>query len=131
MSHETIYRSLFVQARVLGQQLLRYLDEASMRRSAPVDPNGDRRGMKRTSSQSVSDRPRLKIERCLAIGRKASAVRAEQHLHRDLVERQTRYVMLASVAGKEHWTVVTALITGEEATKGAAGKSLTRTGARN
>src|ERR1700676_5059967 len=46
VSHETIYRSLFVQARgVLKKELLRHLrSKRSMRRSRPVDPNGDRRG---------------------------------------------------------------------------------------
>src|SRR3979490_666528 len=46
VSHETIYRSLFVQARgVLKKELLRHLrSKRSMRRSKPVDPNGDRRG---------------------------------------------------------------------------------------
>src|SRR3954468_31647 len=46
VSHETIYRSLFVQARgVLKKELLRHLrSNRSMRRSRPVDPNGDRRG---------------------------------------------------------------------------------------
>src|ERR1700680_2413157 len=46
VSPETIYRSLFVQARgVLKKELLRHLrSKRSMRRSRPVDPNGDRRG---------------------------------------------------------------------------------------
>src|SRR6202162_928827 len=46
VSHETIYRSLFVQARgVLKKELLHHLrSKRSMRRSRPVDPNGDRRG---------------------------------------------------------------------------------------
>jgi IS30 family transposase len=46
VSHETIYRSLFVQARgVLKKGLLSHLrSKRSMRRSKPVDPNGDRRG---------------------------------------------------------------------------------------
>jgi IS30 family transposase len=46
VSHETIYRSLFVQARgVLKKELLSHLrSKRSMRRSQPVDPNGDRRG---------------------------------------------------------------------------------------
>ena len=46
VSHETIYRSLFVQTRgVLKKELLRHLrSKRSMRRSKPVDPNGDRRG---------------------------------------------------------------------------------------
>jgi IS30 family transposase len=46
VSHETIYRSLFVQARgVLKKELLCHLrSRRSMRRSRPVDSNGDRRG---------------------------------------------------------------------------------------
>src|SRR3979490_183295 len=46
VSHETIYRSLFVQARgVLKKELLRHLrSKRSIRPSRPVDPNGDRRG---------------------------------------------------------------------------------------
>ena len=46
VSHETIYRSLFVQARgVLKKELLSHLrSKRSMRRSKPVDPNGDKRG---------------------------------------------------------------------------------------
>src|SRR6202166_4043272 len=46
VSHETIYRSLFVQARgVLKKELLGHLrSKRSMRRSRPVDPNGDKRG---------------------------------------------------------------------------------------
>src|SRR5438128_5323388 len=46
VSHETIYRSLFVQTRgVLKKELLRHLrSKRSMRRSRPADPNGDRRG---------------------------------------------------------------------------------------
>src|SRR5216683_1403933 len=71
VSHETIYRSLFVQTRgVLKKELLRHLrSKRSIRRSKPADPNGDRRGISRISSQSVSDRRRLKIGRCLVIGR--------------------------------------------------------------
>ena len=46
VSHETIHRSLFVQTRgVLKKELLSHLrSKRSMRRSKPVDPNGDRRG---------------------------------------------------------------------------------------
>src|ERR1035437_9130455 len=46
MSHETIYRSLFVQARgVLKKELLGHLrSKRTIRRSQRTDPNGDRRG---------------------------------------------------------------------------------------
>jgi DNA-binding CsgD family transcriptional regulator len=70
VSHETIYRSLFAQTRGVLKKLFGHLrSKRSMRRSQPVDPNGDRRGISRISSQSVSDRRRLKIGRCLAIGK--------------------------------------------------------------
>ena len=60
-------------------------------------------------SQFVSDRRRLKISGNWSLGGR-SVVRAEQHVHRDLGERHTRYVMLAKVAGKDTRTVINALI---------------------
>ena len=51
-------------------------------------------GANQVSPRSVSDQQRLKIGRCLAIG-KAISVWVEEQLYRDLVERHTRYVMLA------------------------------------
>jgi hypothetical protein len=45
VSHETIYRSLFVQARRAQERAAELSPiEALERRSKPVDPNGDRRG---------------------------------------------------------------------------------------
>jgi IS30 family transposase len=59
VSHETIYRSLFVQARgVLKKELLHHLRA--------------KRNKSRISSQSVSDRRRLKIGRYLVIGKAIS-----------------------------------------------------------
>ena len=74
VSHETIYRSLFVQARgVLKKELLSHLRSIrSMRRPRPVDPSGDKRGHIKDLSQSVSDRRRLKIGRSLVTGRAIS-----------------------------------------------------------
>ena len=78
VSHETIYRSLFVQARgVLKKELLGYLrSKRTIRRSKPVDPDGDRRGHIKDSSQSVSDRQQLKIGPCLVIGKAICCARA-------------------------------------------------------
>src|ERR1700692_2318026 len=58
VSHETIYRRLFVQARgVLKKELLCDLrSKRSMRRSRPVDPNGDRRGHMK-DAVSIRQRP--------------------------------------------------------------------------
>src|SRR5437868_9135298 len=70
VSHETIYRSLFVQTRgVLKKELLSHLrSKRSMRRSTPVDPNGDRRGHIKDIVSIRQRRRRLKIGRSLAIG---------------------------------------------------------------
>ena len=71
VSHETIYRSLFVQARgVLKKELLSHLrTKRSMRRSQRLIRTAIDGGISRISSQSVSARRRLKIGRCLAIGK--------------------------------------------------------------
>ncbi len=67
-------------------------------------------GISRISSQSVSDRRRLKIGRCLAIGIGDLLSGPNNSYIATLVERHTRYVMLAKVAGKDTQTVVSALI---------------------
>ena len=72
VSHETIYRSLFVQARgVLKKELLSHLrSKRTMRRSKPIDLRmAIDGGISRISSHSDSDRPRLRIGRCPVIGR--------------------------------------------------------------
>src|SRR3977135_1434764 len=58
VSHETIYRSLFVQARgVLKKELLGYLrSKRTIRRSLRTDPNGDRRGQIK-DIVSIRERP--------------------------------------------------------------------------
>jgi IS30 family transposase len=112
VSHETIYRSLFVQARgVLKKELLGYLrSKRTIRRSKPVDPDGDRRGHIK-DLVSISQRPAAVEDRAvpghwegdLLCGSKNSYIAT-------LVERHTRYVMLAKVTNKETNTVVSALI---------------------
>jgi len=66
-------------------------------------------GISRISSQSVSDRRWLKIGRCPAIGKICCPAPNNSYIA-TLVERHTRYVMLAKVAGKDTQTVVSALI---------------------
>jgi len=86
VSHETIYRSLFVQTRgVLKKELLGHLrSKRSMRRSKPVDPNGDRRGHIK-DIVSIRQRPAAVEDRAVP-GHwvRRSPVRAEQQRHRDL-----------------------------------------------
>jgi IS30 family transposase len=77
-----------------------------MRRSQSVDPNGDRRGH---IKDIVSIRQRLKIG---VPGHWEGDLlsRPNNSYIATLVERHTRYVMLAKVAGKDTRTVVSALI---------------------
>jgi len=103
VSHETIYRSLFVQARgVLKKELLQHLrSKRTIRRSRRMDQTADRRG-KIANMVSIRDRPAAaEIARYLAIG-KAILLSGSKNSHiATLVERHTRYVMLAKVDSKE------------------------------
>ena len=112
VSHETIYRSLFVQARgVLKKELMQHLrSRRTMRHSRHGSGKGDGRGHIRDMI-SISQRPASVEDRAvpghwegdLLSGPKDSYIVT-------LVERHTRYVLLAKVADKRTQTVVTALI---------------------
>ena len=112
VSHETIYRSLFVQTRgVLKKELLSHLrSKRSMRRSQPVDPNGDRRGHIK-DIVSIRQRPAAVEDRAVPGHWEGDLLSGPNNSYiATLVERHTRYVMLAKMAGKDTRTVVTALI---------------------
>jgi len=112
VSHETIYRSLFVQSRgVLKKELVQHLrSQRTMRRSVHASGNGDGRGQIKDMI-SIRERPASVEDRAvpghwegdLLSGPKDSYIVT-------LVERHTRYVMLAKVADKSTQTVVSALI---------------------
>src|SRR3981081_4814916 len=112
VSHETIYRSLFVQTRgVLKKELLSHLrSRRSMRRSQPGDPNGDRRGHIK-DIVSIRQRPAAVEDRAVPGHWEGDLLSGPNNSYiATLVERHTRYVMLAKVAGKDTQTVVSALI---------------------
>ena len=112
VSHETIYRSLFVQARgVLKKELLGHLrSRRTIRRSKRAGRHGDRRGQIK-DLVSIRQRPAVVEDRAvpghwegdLLSGSKNSSIAT-------LVERHTRYVMLAKVSNKDTQTVISALI---------------------
>jgi IS30 family transposase len=112
VSPETIYRSLFIQARgALKKELLEHLRRTrGMRRSRHYTQKTDQRG-RITDTVSISERPASVEDRAvpghwegdLLFGSKNSQIAT-------LVERQTRYVMLMKVAGKDTETVINALI---------------------
>jgi IS30 family transposase len=112
VSHETIYRSLFIQARgALKKELLQHLrSHRVMRRSRRKSLKGKGLGQI-TDTVSIRERPASVEDRAvpghwegdLIFGTKNSQIAT-------LVERHTRYVMLAKVNGKDTETVINALI---------------------
>jgi IS30 family transposase len=81
-----------------------------MRRSRPVDPNGDRRGHMK-DAVSIRQRPAAVEDRAVPGHWEGDLLSGPNNTYiATLVERQTRYVMLAKVAGKDTRTVVNALI---------------------
>jgi IS30 family transposase len=112
VSHETIYRSLYIQARgALKKELLAHLRRTrAMRRSRHHTQKTDNHG-RIADTVSISERPATVEDRAvpghwegdLLFGSHNSQIAT-------LVERQTRYVMLVKVAGKDTETVINALI---------------------
>ena len=112
VSHETIYKSLFIQARgALKKELLQHLRKTrAMRRSRHKSLKGDGLGQI-TGAVSIRERPASVEDRALPghwegdliIGSNNSQIAT-------LVERHTRYVMLVRVKSKDTKTVINALI---------------------
>ncbi len=112
VSHETIYRSLYIQARgALKKELLAHLRRTRvMRRSRHHTQKTDDHG-RILDTVSISERPASAEDRAvpghwegdLLCGSKSSQIAT-------LVERQTRYVMLVKVPKKDSETVINALI---------------------
>jgi IS30 family transposase len=112
VSHEAIYRSLFVQARgVLKKELLGHLrSKRTMRRPKRADPNGDRRGQIK-DIVSISQRPAAVEDRAVPGHWEGDLLSGSNNSYiATLVERHTRYLMLAKVTNKDTQTVVSALI---------------------
>jgi IS30 family transposase len=112
VSHETIYRSLFVQARgVLKKELLGHLrSKRTIRRSKQAGLNGDSRGQIK-DIVSISQRPAAVEDRAVPGHWEGDLLAGSKNSYiATLVERHTRYVMLAKVANKDTQTVVSALI---------------------
>ena len=112
VSPETIYRSLFIQARgALKKELVEHLRRSRvMRRSRHHTQKTGKHG-RITDTVSISERPASVEDRAvpghwegdLLFGSKNSQIAT-------LVERRTRYAMLVKVTGKDSETVINALI---------------------
>lgn len=112
VSHETIYRTLFIQARgALKKELLQHLRRTRrMRRSRHHTQKTEDHG-RITNTVSISERPAEVEDRAvpghwegdLLFGSNNSQIAT-------LVERHSRYVLLAKVKSKDSETVINALI---------------------
>ena len=112
VSHETIYRSLFIQARgALKKELLQYLRRTRvMRRSRHKHPRDAGQGQI-TDTVSIRERPASVEDRAVPGHWEGDLIFGVNNSQiATLVERHTRYVMLAKVSSKDTETVINALI---------------------
>ncbi|SFE90678.1 Integrase core domain-containing protein, partial [Dyella marensis] len=112
VSHETIYRSLFIQARgALKKELLVHLRRTrAMRRSRHHTQKTDNHGQL-TDMVSIRERPAEVDDRAVPGHWEGDLLMGSHHSQiATLVERRTRYVMLVKVTGKDTQTVIDALI---------------------
>lgn len=111
VSTETIYRSLFVQARgVLRKELTAHLrTRRTMRRSVHATRKGQGRGGI-TDAVSIRERPAEVEDRAVPGHWEGDLIAGSANTHiATLVERRTRYLLLVKVVGKDTATVVDAI----------------------
>ena len=112
VSHETIYRSLFVQARcVLKKELIKHLRTGRpIRRSRQATAKTDSRG-RIPDMVSIRERPASVEDRAVPGHWEGDLIAGSNNTYvATLVERSSRYVMLVKVASKDTETVINALI---------------------
>ena len=112
VSHETIYKSLFIQARgALKKELLQHLRKTrAMRRSRQHTQKTDNHG-RITDAVSIRERPASVEERAVPGHWEGDLIMGSNNSQiATLVERHTRYVMLVRVSRKDTETVINALI---------------------
>jgi len=112
VSHETIYKSLFIQARgALKKELLQHLRRTRMMRRSRHHTQKTEDHGRITDTVSIRERPASVEDRAvpghwegdLLFGGRNSQIAT-------LIERHTRYVMLVKVDSKDSETVINALI---------------------
>jgi IS30 family transposase len=112
VSHETIYRSLYIQARgVLKKELLEHLRaKRTVRRSKHASLKRNGLGQIKNAI-SISERPASVEDRAIPGHWEGDLIGGSRNSYiATLVERHSRYVMLVKVANKDTESVVTALI---------------------
>ena len=112
VSHETIYQSLFIQARgALKKELTAHLrSQRTIRRSKHAKSKGVGQGEIK-DIVSIRERPASVEDRAVPGHWEGDLIAGSKNTHiATLVERKTRYVMLAKVNSRDTKTVVKALI---------------------
>ncbi|EKU75578.1 IS30 family transposase [Sphingobium yanoikuyae] len=112
VSHETIYRSLYIQARgVLKKELLEHLRaRRTIRRSRHASLKRNGLGQIK-DAVSISERPASVEDRAIPGHWEGDLIGGTKNSYiATLVERHSRYVMLVKVANKDTRSVVSALI---------------------
>jgi IS30 family transposase len=112
VSHEIIYRSLYVQARgALKKELIKHLrSRRTMRHSRYGNGSGEGQGQIKDMI-SISERPASVEDRAVPGHWEGDLIVGSNDSYMaTLVERHTRYVMLVKVDGKDTKTVINALI---------------------
>lgn len=126
VSHETIYRSLFIQTRgVLKRELLKHLRSHRVMRQAKTTTK-ERLGARIFDGVSIRDRPASVEDRAVPGHWEGDLIAGSKHSHiATLVERHSRFTVLVKVSGKDTRTVVTALTQQVKQLPAALRKSLT------
>lgn len=112
VSHETIYRSLFIQTRgVLKKELMKHLrSRRVMRHGKQYTTKGKPRG-RIVDAVSIRERPASIEDRSIPGHWEGDLIAGSNNTHiATLVERQSRFTMLVKLDGKDTQTVVSALI---------------------
>ena len=112
VSHETIYRSLYIQARgVLKKELLEHLRaRRTIRRSRHASLKRNGLGQIK-DAVSISERPASVEDRAIPGHWEGDLIGGTKNSYiATLIERHSRYVMLVKVANKDTRSVVSALI---------------------
>jgi IS30 family transposase len=111
VSHETIYRSLFIQARgVLKKELMDYLrSKRRMRRSRHASVRGQSRGQI-VDAISIRERPSEVEDRAIPGHWEGDLLSGSKNSYiATLVERHSRFALLIKVSSKDTAVVVAAL----------------------
>jgi IS30 family transposase len=112
VSHETIYRSLFIQARgVLKKELIQHLrSKRRIRRSRHAPRDTDTASGQIVDAISIRERPAEIEDRAIPGHWEGDLIGGTKNSHiATLVERHSRFTMLVKVPSKDTATVVAAL----------------------